>query len=216
MTMPASRSSLMDQPTILRLHWSSTAARYSQPSAVLTWEMSASHSRSGRSALKFRRTRSGAGRCRPSRLVSERRRQERSLPLIPISRIRRSGPFAGAGDPVLGLQLRPHPGRSVGAVRAFPDPGDLPAQTAVFAPALRARPPKPGVVALARDPQQAADQRQGVLAAQRPYEPEPHRRPCSRAKNDRFLQDRPLLAQGLVLLAQVPELLIARWWSGPR
>src|SRR5580700_11266340 len=50
------------QPTIRRLNASSTTARYRKPAAVGTYVMSATQSWLGRSAVKFRSTRSGAGR----------------------------------------------------------------------------------------------------------------------------------------------------------
>src|SRR4051795_2852411 len=51
---PARRWSAMLQPTISRVARSSIAARYSQPSSVGRWLMSASQTGSGRSATKWR------------------------------------------------------------------------------------------------------------------------------------------------------------------
>lgn len=178
--------------------------------------MSASHSWSGRSALKLRRTRSGAALPAWSRLAGERRCRERSLPHIPNCRIRRSTRLREQRIPCPALRFGPDTGRAAGAVRTLPDPGDLLLQGAVLALAFGPGPPEPGVAALTRHPRQAADRRQGVASARRLDEPEPHRRPCSRAKNDRLLQNRPLLAQGLVLLSASAAATCARWWSNPR
>jgi hypothetical protein len=76
----------MDQPTTLREKASSTTARYSQPSSVRCWVMSATHSRSGAGGVNRRSTRSGAEAAAGSRRVSPWRRR-RWTPMIPALRI---------------------------------------------------------------------------------------------------------------------------------
>ena len=77
------------QPTIRRLHASSTTARYSHPAQVRTYVMSATHSWSGPSAEKSRLTRSGAGRALASLFLVPRKRL-RVTPSMPSSPIRRA------------------------------------------------------------------------------------------------------------------------------
>ena len=57
LTSAAVWRALMAQPTTLRLNTSSTVAKYTNPSAVGTYVMSATHSRLGSSAWNSRRTR---------------------------------------------------------------------------------------------------------------------------------------------------------------
>ena len=80
----------MDQPTTLRLHASSTTARYRNPLAVGTKVMSPTHSSFGFEAVKFRGKGSGAGRASWSRRVVVTPPRRRLAPTSPASRIRRA------------------------------------------------------------------------------------------------------------------------------
>ena len=82
------------QPTTRRLKASSTTATYRNPVQVLTYVMSATHSRSAAEALKSRSTKSGATRAaRCSRVVVLAERL-RLTPAIPAARISRPTRFA--------------------------------------------------------------------------------------------------------------------------
>jgi hypothetical protein len=86
----------MDQPTISRVARSLMAARYSQPSPVGMYEMSASQTASGRSAAKSWSSRLGAiGKsCRLSVVRGVRRRPRRAeSPISRMSRATRSRPI---------------------------------------------------------------------------------------------------------------------------
>jgi hypothetical protein len=63
------RSDRIDQPTTARVHASTVAARYRNPSHVATYLMSETHRASGPGAAKLRSTRSGAGAASGSRRV---------------------------------------------------------------------------------------------------------------------------------------------------
>jgi hypothetical protein len=65
----------MDQPTTRREYTSRTTAQYSLPWPVRCWVMSVTHSRSGRSAMNRRLTRSGLGLAAGSRTVQPSRRR---------------------------------------------------------------------------------------------------------------------------------------------
>jgi hypothetical protein len=81
---------------VRRLNASSTTARYRKPAIVGTYVMSATQSWLGRSAVKFRSTRSGAGRASRSRRVvmTPRRRLTPTMPAARISRAIRFLPTA--------------------------------------------------------------------------------------------------------------------------
>ena len=80
---------LMAQPTTFRLNTSSTVARYTNPSSVGTYVMSATHKRFGSEASKRRWTRSGATvACGSLRVVQ--RRFRRVTPCKPSARISRA------------------------------------------------------------------------------------------------------------------------------
>ena len=80
----------MAHPTTRRLKASSTAARYSHPSPVGTYVMSASHKRSGANGVKSRWIRSGAGAAAGSLTVVRGRRRRRWHPASPAPRISRA------------------------------------------------------------------------------------------------------------------------------
>ena len=80
----------MPQPTISRVAMSLIAARYSQPSPVGMYEMSASQTVSGRSAANFRSSRFGAtGRSWRLSVVRGTRRRRRAT-VRPPSRMSRA------------------------------------------------------------------------------------------------------------------------------
>ncbi|CNG90815.1 Uncharacterised protein [Mycobacterium tuberculosis] len=85
-------------PSSRRANMSSTVARYNGPSPVSICVTSPTHSRSGATAVKLRRTRSGAAARRPWR-VSDRRLRGPGRPARPSSAIRAATVFSDTRQP---------------------------------------------------------------------------------------------------------------------
>ena len=136
----------IDQPTILRLQASRTTARYRKPLAVGTKVMSATQSWFGRTAVKLRSTRSGAGRASLSRRVVVTPCRRRLAPTRP-GRAHQPGDALAAmplpSCPKLGMDAR----RAIGLARGRVDGPDPLQQRRVGTRTGRWRTAPPGVIA---------------------------------------------------------------------
>jgi hypothetical protein len=97
------------QPTIRRLNASITKLKNTTPSQQRRYVKSASHSASGRSALKSRLTRSGLRAAAGSEIVVRHGLPRRLAPWIPltrISRLTRSRPTCSPARPSASHSLR--------------------------------------------------------------------------------------------------------------
>src|SRR5216684_4155830 len=140
-------AALIDQPTTRREKRSTTAATYSQPSAVHTYVKSAIHLRLGAGASKLRSSTLGAtaATCRSPRSGGSRRRRGRALRAC--SRIKRS------------IRCSPHdPPCAIGSIAGEKAGANLRAQLLIAPAALTARPCQPGIEPTPRDTERPAQQ----------------------------------------------------------